>query len=79
MDLSVVIVTLMKLPEAKMAALKKDFGKAGLGLEGFIASIIRHLPHPAILEGRANTREAQTERIETASDLMDFFSQVQMW
>ena len=75
MDLSVVILTLMRLPESKMTLLKRDFGK-GVALEEFIAAVMRHMPSPGpSADGRSNS-EAQVDRIETASDLTDFFAQV---
>jgi hypothetical protein len=76
MDLSVVISTLMRLPEEKMTLIKKDFGKKGLGVEDFVATLMRHMRPRTRGASRSMREMEEVEGIELVSDFTDFFAQV---
>ena len=77
MDLNIVLSMLMKLPERRMASIKRDFGRMGLSLESFVSVMVHHLnTQPKSPNHRKRRNQEELEKIELVSDLNDFFDQV---
>jgi len=79
MDMHVVLSMMMKLPERRMAAIKKDFGRSGLSLESFVKVMVKHLsvePNDTYATLRRRRSYDVIDKIELVSDLKDFFDQV---